>query len=648
MSEASETRFEFQAETRRLLELMIHSLYSNKDIFLRELISNASDALDKRRFAAVKEPALATDQELHIRLDVDRDGRALTISDNGIGMTRDEVVANIGTIAKSGTQELMAALRESEAADRPELIGQFGVGFYSAFLVADRVTLVTRKAGEETATRWDSDGAGTYTIADAARPEAGTSVTLHLKATDDDDGVKDYTDRWVVESIVRKYSDFVAYPIQMEVEASAPATGDDAKLVGQTEVKTLNSMKAIWTRPASEVEDAEYNEFYKHISHDWTDPFGRVKTSIEGTFSAGALLFLPGRAPFDLYRHDMKRRGVHLYVKRVFIMDECEELLPAYLRFVKGVVDCEDLPLNVSRETLQQNRQVRAIRKHLVKKVLDHLAGVMRNDRDGYLGWWQDFGAVLKEGLLVGDRNDKVFSLTLAPSTHDSTELTSLDEYLDRAPDDQDVIYYLSTQSLDRARRSPHLEAFDDKGIEVLFFTDHVDEIWLQQQAEYKGKKFRSITEGELDLGGESDKDADGSESADDKDAGGNADLGELLGAVRAALQDQVKDVRASTRLRSSPACLVTDEGDPTPQMERLLRASGQELPRTKRVLELNPKHPLIERMSAMLTADGADPAVGNYAHLLHGQAVLAEGGELDNPAEFAELVANLMVEAGK
>ena len=413
--ETNEARFEFQAETKRLLELMIHSLYSNRDIFLRELVSNSSDALDKRRFAAVKDAALASSDDLRIHLEVDADARTLTISDNGIGMSRDEVITNIGTIAKSGTQELLAALRDTDDAERPDLIGQFGVGFYSSFLVADTVTLITRKAGENTATRWQSDGDGVYTIAQAERRTAGTSVTLKLKAADDD--IKDYTQHTVVESIIRKYSDFVAYPIRMEVDAPKSG-GDDDKLVGQKQDKTLNSMKAIWTRTPSEVEDSEYSEFYRHISHDWTDPFARISTSIEGTFEARALLFLPERPPFDLYRHDMKHRGVHLYVKRVFIMDECEELLPGYLRFVKGVVDCEDLPLNVSRETLQQNRQVRAIRKHLVKKVLEHLAGVMRDDRERYLSWWQSFGPVLKEGLLLSqERNEKIFDLLLAPST---------------------------------------------------------------------------------------------------------------------------------------------------------------------------------------------------------------------------------------
>ena len=639
MTKENNERHEFQAETKRLLELMIHSLYSNKDIFLRELISNSSDALDKRRFASLKDETLTAPGELLIRLEPDPEMRTLTISDNGIGMSRDEVIANIGTIAKSGTQELLAALREREA-ESPELIGQFGVGFYSCFLVASKTILITRRAGEETATRWESDGAGSYLVGEATRPEPGTTVTLELKAVDTDDGIRDYTDRWVLESIVRKYSDFVAYPIKMMVEASKSASGDDAKLVGQREDKTLNSMKAIWTRPTAEVSDAEYNEFYKHVAHDWKEPFGRISTSIEGTFEARALLFLPEHPPFDLYRHDVKRRGVQLYVKRIFIMDDCDDLLPPYLRFVRGVVDCEDLPLNVSREMLQENRQIRSIRKHLVKKVLDHLTTIRRDDRERYLQWWNLFGAVLKEGLLDGaEKNDKIFNLLLVPSTRDDTQLVSLDEYIDNISDDQQFIYYVSASSLEKARRSPHLEAFADEKIEVLFFTDHVDEIWLKGRVEYRDKKFKSITEGELEL---PKRDA----NKDDREDGVDANISELLLAIRTTLQDDVKDVRTSSRLRSSPACLVTESGDLSPQMERLLRATGQDVPRTKRVLEVNPAHALIKRMAAMLAADGSNPTIGDYARLLLGQATLAEGGELDEPTAFAHLLTELMVKS--
>ncbi len=554
-------------------------------------------------------------------------------------MSRDEVIANIGTIAKSGTQELLATLREREAKG-PELIGQFGVGFYSCFLVASKVILVTRRADEETATRWESDGTGSYLVSETTRPEPGTTVILELKPVDTDEGIHDYTDRWVLESIVRKYSDFVSYPIKMMVDAPKPASGDDAKLVGQREDKTLNSMKAIWTRPTTEVSEAEYNEFYKHVAHDWKEPFGRISTSIEGTFEARALLFLPEHPPFDLYRHDVKQRGVQLYVKRIFIMDDCENLLPTYLRFVRGVVDCEDLPLNVSREMLQENRQIRAIRKHLIKKVIDHLTTIQRDNGERYLQWWNSFGAVLKEGLLDGaEKNDKIFNLLLAPSTRDDTQRVSLDEYIENADDEQKFIYYVSASSLEKARRSPHLEAFADEEIEVLFFTDHVDEIWLKGHPEYRGKTFKSITEGELEI-------PQRNANKDKKDGDINSNISELLLAIRTTLQDKIKDVRTSSRLRSSPACLVTEAGDLSPQMERLLRATGQDVPRTKRVLEVNPTHVLIERMAAMLAANGSNPTVGDYAHLLLGQATLAEGGELDDPTAFAHLLTDLMVKS--
>jgi molecular chaperone HtpG len=636
-----QARYEFQAETRRLLELMIHSLYSNKDIFLRELISNASDALDKLRFAALTDQSLLPGEELHIRLEVDPEQRALTVHDNGVGMTREEVIQNLGTIARSGTQEFLAMLEKAkDVKERPELIGQFGVGFYSSFLVADRVTVVTRKAGETTATRWQSDGVGgTYGVEPAERLHAGTSVSLALKPVDVEDGIQDYAAQWVLESIVRKFSDFVSYPIKMRVEKPG-AKQDD---LDRYEDRTLNSMKAIWTRPSSEVSEDEYKEFYKHISHDWNDPLTQFTTTIEGVMEAKALLYLPSRAPFDIYRPDAPRRGVQLYVKRVFIMDDCKELLPGYLRFVKGVVDSEDLPLNVSREILQQNRQIRAIRKHLVKKVLDTLTTMMREQREQYLAFWEQFGAVLKEGLLLSqERNERIYDLLLAESsTAERGKLVSLSEYIERMKEGQEAIYFLTCASVEQGRRSPHLEAFRDKGVDVLFFTDAVDEIWLQERPEYEGKKFQSVVQGDIRLGTEEEK-----KQAEEAKQRKQTELGDLLLAVRAALQEQVKEVRLSSRLTSSPACLVTAEGDLTPQMERLMRATGQNLPKIKRVLELNPDHPVIARMRAMHQASSTDPELQNYARLLYGHAILSEGGELDEPTEFARLIAELMVKA--
>ncbi len=631
--------YEFQTETARLLELMIHSLYSNRDVFLRELVSNASDALDKRRFASVTEKSLQAEGELHIQLAVDKEARTLSISDNGIGMSREEVVANIGTIAKSGTKEFAELLKSKEKLDeRPDLIGQFGVGFYSSFLVADKVTMVTRKAGESTASAWESTGEGSYAISDAERVEAGTTITLHLKKVDKDDGLQDYTDPWVVEALIRKYSDFVSYPIRMQKEQLATEENAEPTFADET----LNSQKAIWTRPAADVSDEDYNEFYKHVSHDWVDPLDRVTTSMEGTFEAKALLFIPKKAPFDLYHRDMSKRGVQLYVKRVFIMDDCEELLPSYLRFVRGVVDSEDLPLNVSREVLQQNRQVRAIQKHLVKKIVDALLNLRKNRWDDYQIFWREFGPAVKEGLLMGpERNDKLLDLVVAESTKD-VGLRSLADYLADMPEGREQIYYLSGTSIEAMRKSPHLEAFKKKGIEVLLFTDAVDEIWLQQNLKFQDKSFVSANRGELDIQDES------SEEDKAKEDARSGELSGLLLAIRTKLQDEIKEVRLSKRLTDSAACLITDKGDMSPQMEQIMRASGQAMPPTKRILELNGEHPLIKAMEARFTANPSDPSLDSFSQLLHGQALLAEGGQLSNPAAFAEQLAELMVLAAR
>jgi len=630
--------YEFQTETSRLLELMIHSLYSNRDVFLRELVSNASDALDKRRFESVTNKAMQTEDELMVRLEIDKEARTLSIIDNGIGMTHDEVVTNIGTIAKSGTKEFAELLKHKEKLDEsPELIGQFGVGFYSSFLVADKVTLITRKAGEEAATSWVSTGTGSYEISDAKRDSAGTSIILSLKEADNEDGLQDYTDPWVVEALIRKYSDFVSYPIKMEKEV--PASGEEKE--ASKEDSTLNSQKAIWTRSASDVSDEEYNEFYKHISRDWVDPVKRISTSIEGTIEAKALLFLPTKAPFDLYHRDMNKRGVQLYVKRVFIMDDCEELLPSYLRFVKGVVDSEDLPLNVSREVLQQNRQVRAIQKHLVKKTVDAIISMRKDDWDAYQAFWGEFGPALKEGLLMGpERNEKILETVIAESTKDETKRRSLADYVEDMPEGREEIYYLSGTSMDALRKSPHLEGFKAKGIEVLLFSDAVDEIWLQQPITFMDKKFVSGSRGEINLDDESN------EEETKKDEERQSEISDLLLALRATLQDEVKEVRLSKRLTDSAACLITDTGDLSPQMEQIMRASGQAMPDTKRILEVNGKHPVITALEALYKANPEDPKIASYAELLHGQALLAEGGQLRDPAGFAGLIADLMVSA--
>ena len=616
----SAERHEFQAEVRQLLDLMVHSLYSNKDVFLRELISNASDALDKRRFQRLT-GALAGDAgDLVIELQPDTAARTLTIRDTGIGMSRDEVVKNIGTIAKSGTREFLAAAKART--DAPELIGQFGVGFYSAFMVADRIELVTRKAGETTATKWVSTGDGAYTLEDTTRDETGTSITLHLKAVDEEHGLRDYTQDAVLDDIVKRYSDFVAYPIKR---------GD----------QTLNSMKAIWDRPKSEVTEDEYKQFYKHLAHDWTDPLRSIPIKIEGTLEAYALLYLPAQAPWDLFSPEMKR-GLQLYVKRVFVMDECKELMPPYLRFVKGVVDAHDLSLNVSREILQKDRQIAVIRKQLVKKVLATLDEMKRDAREDYLKLWASFGPVLKEGLLAPDADkDKLLDLVVAATTHDAAQPTTLADYVARMKDGQDAIYVLAGSSGDAVRRSPLLEGFTSRGYEVLLFSDPIDELWLDRELAFQGKPLRSIARSDVQPGTEDERKA-----AADKLEEKRRELRELLVCLRAAIQDDVKEVRLSARLTSSPVCLVTDEHDLSPRMQRLLEQLGQTTTKARPVLELNPAHPLLPKLEAIFAASSTDPRLAATARVLLGQAHLADTGTLPDAAAFTSALDELVLRA--
>jgi molecular chaperone HtpG len=615
-------RHEFQTEVRELLDLMIHSLYSHKDIFLRELISNASDAIDKVRFEALSRPEVTPQGEPEIRLEADKDARTLSVHDNGIGMSRDEIVANLGTIARSGTREFLKAVREQQTQAAPDLIGQFGVGFYSSFMVADRITVVTRRAGETSATRWESTGDG-YTLADAERESAGTTVTLHLKPTDEEDGLKDYTDPIVLKDVVKRYSDFVSYPIRLGAD-------------------TLNSMKAIWARGRDEVTEDEHREFYKHISHDWNDPLEHVSVHVEGSFEARALLYIPSKAPFDLHHRDGTHRGLQLYVKRIFIMDDWRELLPAYLRFVRGVVASDDLSLNVSREILQKDRQVQAIKKHLVRRILGALKEMKEQRAEKYRTFWTEFGAVLKEGLLgFEDGHDKILDLVMAPST-ESAEPIALSEYVGRMKEGQDAIYYMTAASRDVAQRSPHLEAFRARGWDVLLFVDPVDELWLRLPREFDGKSFVSAAKGDLQLGSEEEK-----KRAEETRKESEESLKDLLLALRAALQDEIKDVRLSSRLTESPACLVGDAGDLSPQMQELLRRAGQDVPKVKRVLELNPTHAIVTTLRQVHALDAKDPRLGLYADLLYGQALLAEGGTLPDPAAFSRRLTELMVQAG-
>jgi len=632
----------FQAEVKQLLGLMIHSLYSHKEIFLRELISNASDALDRLRFAGLTDASLLPDEELGIWLRADDKARTLTVEDNGIGMSREEVLANIGTIARSGTAEFLKALEESQSKElSPDLIGEFGVGFYSSFMAADNVILVTRKAGESGATRWESDGAGGFSIEEAEREQPGTSVVLELKPADGEDGLSNFTDEWVLRQTVKKYSDFVAYPIRLAIEGREEKEGEGDAAPSPDE--PLNSMKAIWIRPPDDISEDEHKEFYKHVSHDFADPLFHVMTKIEGTFEARGLLYIPSRAPFDLYHREMAHRGIQLYIKRVFIMDECRDLMPEYLRFVKGVVDAEDLSLNVSREMLQEDRQIRTIRNHLVKKVLEALGDLSKDDAETYRKFWDEFGPVLKEGLLAWDeKRERILDLILCASTHHESEPTSLADYAERMPEDQEAIYYLSGSSRDALAGSPHLETFRDKGIEVLLFFDAVDEVWLgQMPPEYLGKRFQSVGKGEVELGSEEEKKA--AEEARQQEQNTYNDL---IACLRNAVQDDVKEVRLSSRLTSSPACLVLEEGDVTPQMEAMLRQGGQKIPKTKRIMELNPSHPMLAKLNTLFEENGTDPRLSRYAELLYGQALLAEGGQLEDPAAFSKKLADLMVEA--
>jgi molecular chaperone HtpG len=614
---------EFQAEARQLLHLMIHSIYSNKDIFLRELISNASDALDRLRLESMLDKDLDVDtSDLHVLLEADQEQRTLTVRDNGIGMSRDEVVALIGTIAKSGTAELLRKLKESpDPAASRELIGQFGVGFYATFMVADKVTLLTRRAGHSQGTRWESSGEGTYTIEEVDDLPQGTTVTLHLKPADSEDQLHDYTAEGKIREIVKRYSDFIAWPIRMATP----------------EVQTLNSMKALWARSRSEVEQAEYNEFYKHVAHDWTDPLETIHMKAEGQIEYEALLFIPAHPPLDLFVRD-GRRGVQLYVKRVLIMDDCPALMPNYLRFVKGVVDAHDLSLNVSRELLQQDRQIQLVRRRLVKKVLASVKDMMTGKPDSYQTFWKEFGPVVKEGLLEDpDNSDAILTIVSVASTADPEQSTTLAQYVERMKDGQKDIYYVTGESRALLERSPHIEAFRGKGYEVLLLTDPVDEMWVERVGQFDGKQLQSIAKGQVDL-----DDAD--DAAPEEREQRQKDFAPLLAWLTEVLAEQVKEVRLSTRLTTSPACIVGDTHDMTPTLEKMYRAMGHQVPHAKRILELNPTHPVVTGLRSAHEQGRDGDTLAETAELIYGMALLAEGGELSDPSRFARLLADLLV----
>jgi molecular chaperone HtpG len=641
----------FQAEAQQVLHLMIHSLYTNKDVFLRELVSNASDALDRLRFESLTRPDLrGGESTLEIRIEADPAARTLTIRDNGIGMSRQEVIDNIGTIARSGTRELIAHLRD---ADTPtELIGQFGVGFYSCFMVANKVELVSRRAGEETATRWASSGDGSYTVADATNAERGTSITIHLKAADSEEGIDDYCKEWVIKRIVKRYSDFVTHPIRLRVERhetkatdgnGAPVldgSGSDGES-SRTTVRweTINSMKPIWTRPESELAEADLNQFYKHVSRDWNDPMLHVALHVEGHFEYQALLFVPGQAPHDLYYMGYKP-GLQLYARRVQIVEHCEELLPRYLRFLKGVVDAPDLPLNVSRELVQANRQLSSIRKGLTRKVLDTLSALKAEDSSLYQKFWREFGRVLKEGTTEhGDYRERLLDLLLFESSHDASALTDFEGYVSRMKEGQNDIFYLTGETRDVLEASPHLEAFNARGIEVLLLTDPVDELMVQSVHEYKGKRLKCVGKGEIDLSA-------GGEEAEQKDEHlkqCRKQLEPLLETLQKKLDQHVKQVRPSGRLTESPACLVGGEQDYSPHLEKLLRNGKEAGYRQRRILELNPEHAIVAGLLRRHAEAPDDPLIADYAELLFGYASLAEGSAPADPRRFNRGLTALM-----
>jgi molecular chaperone HtpG len=642
---AQAKKYDFQSENKQILEIMINSLYTNKEIFLRELISNSSDAIDRLRFEALTNPELIGTDKFEIRLAMDEQAKTLTITDNGIGMSREEVIANIGTIAKSGTRELRERIKQGETPQMlAEFIGQFGVGFYSAFMVADKVVMVTRRAGETAATQWESTGDGTYTISDADNPgRSGTSITLYLKPANGATGLEDYTNPWTLSRIVRRYSDFVSYPIIctfLEEKFEPDEAGKPDKRVTVLEERTLNSMKPIWTRPQSEVSDEEYNDFYKHISHDWAEPFKTLALKAEGVTEYQSLLFIPSKAPHDLFYHAFQG-GLCLYAKRVMIMERCEDLLPRYLRFVKGVVDSADLPLNISRQMLQQDRHISQIRKWITKKALELLRDLMEKEYDRYLQFWKEFGRALKEGVGSDHENkEKILELLLFESSNDPQKLTTLKEYTSRMKSSQKEIFYLTGESRSVVENSPHLEALNKNGIEVLYLTEPVDELLAQSLMDYEGKRLKSAAKGAINLGTTEERQEAERElkEVEEKSSG-------LLDHIQKRLDSHVKQVRLTNRLVSSPVCLVGTEIDYSPQMERLLHMGQGNNPRQRRIMELNPKHEVFEKMLYRYLSNADDQTLNNYAELLLGYALIAEGSGLHDPVRFNSLVMDLIAE---
>ncbi|MEN8262673.1 MAG: molecular chaperone HtpG [Nitrospirota bacterium] len=629
----TKTNLEFKTEVKQLLDLMIHSLYSHKEIFLRELVSNASDAVDRARYESLtNNDIMESDGDWKIKIIPDRDASTLTVSDNGIGMTKDEIIDALGTIARSGTKEFIAALQSKEVKDNPELIGQFGVGFYSSFMVADRVTVITRKAGTKAdkGIQWESTADGFFTIDDVEKETKGTDVILHLKEDE-----KKYLEEWEIRSVIEKYSNYIEHPVVMDVEREKDSELKKGEKIKVKEEETLNSQKAIWLKDKSKIEQDEYNEFYKHVAHDFTDPAKVIHYKAEGTSEFTALLYIPSNAPMDIFYKEFKI-GPTLYVKRVQIMDHCEELIPRYLRFVKGVVDSSDLPLNVSREILQSNRQIDIISKSITKKVLDTLGEMKNKEYEKYVSFYEEFGRVLKEGIHFDlSRKEMIADLLLFESTKKSPgDFTTLKDYVENMPKDQKEIYFIVGTSRDEVAKSPYIEAFKEKGYEVLIMLDEVDDVIMGSLQEYNGKKIKSASKGDVEL--------DKSTKSEKKEA--EKKFKELLELIKHQLKDEVKDVRLSGRLKDTACCLVGEEGDMDPQMEKLLQSMGQKIPENKRVLEINPSHPLFEAMKGVFDKEPKSMMLDEYIRLLYDQALLLEGSKPKDPAAFASAVTRLMV----
>jgi molecular chaperone HtpG len=631
---------EFKTEMKQLMDIIVHSLYSHKEIFLRELISNAADAIDKVRFESLtNEDLLEDNAEWKIKLTTDESARTLTISDNGSGMSRDSIAENLGTIARSGTRAFLEQLEEAKDSNLPELIGQFGVGFYSSFMVADEVTVISRQAGDKShGVKWHSGGHGSYTLEDVEKETRGTDVILHLK-----DDEKEFLDEWRLRQVVKKFSDFIEHPVVMDVEREVEEESDDDEKEEKeekekkkvVEEETLNSQQAIWLRPRDEVTEEQHKEFYKHISHDFQDPAKTIHYAAEGVIEFRALLYLPSQKPFDLFMPEAKT-GLHLYIKRVFIMDDCADLIPEYLRFMKGVVDASDLPLNVSREILQQNPQLEKIRKNLTNKILDTVSEMKEKEYDDYVAFYGEFGPVLKEGIHSDYENkDKLADLLLFRSTKSGDDaFVTLKDYVDAMPSDQEEIYYLIGEKLEDIQGSPYLEAFKSRGQEVLFMTDPVDEWIVQGLHEYGGKSLKAVDKGDVSA----DKEAEKTREKDQET------FKDLLGSLNDKL-DEVKEVRISTRLTDSASCLVAEEGDMGAHMERLMRKMGREgdMPESKRILELNASHPTVAGLQTLYDQNADDPRVEVFGRLLYEQAVIAEGSKIKDPSAFAQRINDLM-----